>query len=418
MRLLFLTNFYPPINRGGYEQWCQEVAESLHQRGHEVMVLTSRYGSADFLASDPIWLRRELYLEMELASSRNSVQFFISRKAREQDNLYRLCQLITKFTPDIVLIWGMWNLQRSLPALAETLKPDRVVYYMGDYWPTLPSQYEFYWESSPKNGLTAIPKYALKPVARAILANERQPDLKLANVIFPSAFMRDEFTRKGVSLQKTKIIYGAIDTCLYKFNDAPPHTNGADCKNGLSLLYVGRLTRDKGVHTAVEALGDLVHQYGFRDLRLTIVGAGDSEYETCLYKLAQKKEIESNITFVGAQPKETIPQYYRQADVLLFTSIWPEPFGRVIVEAMASGVVVVGTATGGAAEILTANENALIFPAGDAAGLAKQLACLVESPLLRRRLAEAGQRTAFEKFDMRRMTEEIETYLQTILHNR
>ena len=43
MRILFLSNFYPPVSRGGYEQWCQEVADGLVARGHEVTVLTSDY---------------------------------------------------------------------------------------------------------------------------------------------------------------------------------------------------------------------------------------------------------------------------------------------------------------------------------------------------------------------------------------
>ena len=44
MRILFLSNFYPPHAIGGYEQWCQEVADRLQARGHVVTVLTSRYG--------------------------------------------------------------------------------------------------------------------------------------------------------------------------------------------------------------------------------------------------------------------------------------------------------------------------------------------------------------------------------------
>ena len=82
---------------------------------------------------------------------------------------------------------------------------------------------------------------------------------------------------------------------------------------------------------------------------------------------------------------------------------------------MASGAVVIGTATGGAREILLNNENALVFSPGEAVGLATQIARLIESPSLRRQLAKAGRRTATEKFDIQRMTEEIEIYLQTLV---
>jgi glycosyltransferase involved in cell wall biosynthesis len=76
---------------------------------------------------------------------------------------------------------------------------------------------------------------------------------------------------------------------------------------------------------------------------------------------------------------------------------------------------VIGTATGGAAEILADNENALIFAPSDAAGLAAQIARLVESPLLRQQLTDAGRQTALTKFDLHRMTTEIEAYLRTIV---
>ena len=72
MRVLFLTNFYPPESRGGYELWCQEVAEHLSRSGHEVVVLTSRSRavSAD-IATPGVRIARELYLEMEIDSPRN-----------------------------------------------------------------------------------------------------------------------------------------------------------------------------------------------------------------------------------------------------------------------------------------------------------------------------------------------------------
>lgn len=413
MRLLFLSNFYPPASRGGYEQWCQEVAEGLLSRGHQVVVLTSRHGQDRLEEPDPAWVRRELHLEMELASLRNGLQFFTRRKARENENLHRLRQLVESLDPDVVLIWGMWNLPRSLPALAEKLRPGCVAYYMGDYWPTLPSQFEAYWQAPPRYWATGIPKSLLKPLARRIVAGEKQPTLSFERVVFPSAFMRDEFQRKGISAHETRIIYGAIDTGQYPYRDG---ASVANHKGVFSLLFIGRLTPDKGVHTAIEALGYLVHGRGYHQLKLNVVGSGEPDYEAHLRQLARQERVESLVAFLGSQPKGALPALYQQADVFLFTSIWPEPFGRVIVEAMASGVAVVGTATGGAAEIMVENENALLFAPGDTLGLAEQIARLVESPSLWQQLTTAGRHTALARFDLHRMTDEIEAYLQTTVN--
>jgi glycosyltransferase involved in cell wall biosynthesis len=350
---------------------------------------------------------------MEFASLRNGAQFFTSRKAREKENLACLRQLVQDYVPDGILVWGMWNLPRSLAALAEDLMPDRVVYYMGDIWPSLPSQHKLYWEAPPRHWWTAMPKLLLRPVARWMLARERCPEPKLHHVLFPSAFMRDELGRRGVLLQETKIIYGAIDTSLYRFRNGS--FRGQQDASNLSLLCLGRLAAGKGVDTAIKALGILKHQRGLDHLKLTVVGAGDTGYEAYLRDLAQQENVQRSVRFLGEQPKAVIPSFYELADIFLFTSSLPESFGRVLVEAMASGVAVVGTATGGAAEILADNENALIFAAGDAPGLATQVARLAESPTLRERLVQAGRRTALDGFDIHRMVTEIEVYLQELV---
>jgi glycosyltransferase involved in cell wall biosynthesis len=69
---------------------------------------------------------------------------------------------------------------------------------------------------------------------------------------------------------------------------------------------------------------------------------------------------------------------------------------------------------GGAAEILVENETALIYPPNDPVGLAQQVQKLIESPELRDRLSQTGREIAIQKFDMQRMTSEIETYLESL----
>jgi len=408
MRILFLSNFYPPASRGGYEQWCQETAEGLRGRGHDLIVLTSDFGKSRLSDPDPNWVQRSLHLEMELASFKNAFQFFTHRKKREQENLDRVRNLIERFRPDVVLVWGMWNLHRSIPVLVEELLPSHVAYYMGDYWPILPDQFENYWNAPARSALTGWLKSILKLFALQILKREEPPDLKLEHVLFATAFMQNEYKKKGISPQNSKVIYGAVDTKPYLSDYKKSGT-------GLSLLSLGRLNPDKGIHTAIEAVAYLVREDGMKDLHLTIVGDGEPEYMSQLRNLVDSENIASFVDFLPAQPKEALPALYQQADLFLFTSIWPEPFGRVIVEAMASGVAVIGTRVGGAAEILLEDENALTFPAGDAAALAEQIKKLMASPELRARLARSGRETAVGKFDLQRMTTEIESYLESLV---
>ena len=409
MKLLFLSNFYPPASRGGFEGWCREIAERMIARGHTVRVLTSDFKKTDLREPDPAWVHRDLHLQMEIAYLRNAFQFFTHRKRRERENLALLQWHVEELQPDAVLIWGMWNLPRSLASLAEKLLPGRVVYYMGDYWPTLPDPFENYWNAPARNPVTGLPKLLLKPLALRILSREPRVDVKLEHVLFPTVFMQKEFENKDIRPACATVVHGAVDTKPYADLPHKPKQTAE-----LSLLFVGRLTEEKGVHTAIQALGHL-QRVGNHRLTLTIVGNGEPEYEARLRQLAKTENVETLVTFVPAQPAEKLPALYQSADVFLFTSIWPEPFGRVIVEAMASGVAVVGARTGGAAEIMRDRENALLFSPGDAKDLAENIARLIESPALREQLANTGRRTSVSQFDIEQMTDGIENTLQSLV---
>ncbi|MCB0061339.1 MAG: glycosyltransferase family 4 protein, partial [Caldilineaceae bacterium] len=459
MRLLFLTNLYPPYGKGGYEEWCQEVALLLRKHGHEVIILTSVHGSGTEEHSDPSWVRRELHLEMELASLRNGFQFFTARQQRVRENFETLRAYVRRFQPDAILVWGMWNIVRSLPILAEKLLPGRVIYYMGDYWPTLPSQFEFYWKAPAQHWYTQLPKSILGVVANAILASEELPKPAFERVIFPTIFMRNELVKRGVKPRESIVIYGAADTAPYdeRKEHAGDRHNGTAQHNGshercnakdhslsptvsaaldstattgaaqpssppadtatekITLLWVGRLRSDKGAHVAIKALAKLVHHYALTDLSLLIAGSGEVDYQTFLEYLVRKEQLQPYVTFLGQQPKEAMPTLYQRADIFLFTAIWQEPFGRVLIEAMAAGATVVGSIVGGASEILIENENSLTYPPGDADRLAAQIARLIRAPELRQRLAQRGKEVALEQFDIQRMAMEIEAYIKTVI---
>ncbi len=413
MRLLFLSNFYPPVSRGGYEQWCQEIADELRDRGHEVTILTSRYGLDQITSPEPSWIHRTLFLEMEINSFKNGFWFFTSRRTHQKANLEELRRVITQTKPEIIMIWGMWNISQLIPALAEHLLPDRVVYYLGDYWPLLPNQLENYWSVPGRNWMASLPKRLLKPLALKTLASENQPILSFRHAVFATNFLREEYIRRGLNICNSTIIYGAADTRPYISLDKPKDP----CDALISLLYVGRLTQDKGVHTCIQAMGLLRNHPKAGSMNLTIVGSGDFEYESYLENIAIGEQVRDRVSFLGTLSKSELPEIYRKADIFFFSSIWPEPFGRVLVEAMAAGVPVIGTAVGGAAEILCDEENALLYPPGDPVALASQIIRLIDNPDLRQRLVNAGRKTAIEKYDIRRMVHDIEAYLQVIAGN-
>ena len=86
MRILFLTNYFPPHELGGQGRSCLEVFDGLTARGHECIVLTSMHG-VDNVPTVEGGIRRQLYLEMDMVPLRHSWIFFTQRRKREAHNL-------------------------------------------------------------------------------------------------------------------------------------------------------------------------------------------------------------------------------------------------------------------------------------------------------------------------------------------
>ncbi|NLG50710.1 MAG: glycosyltransferase family 4 protein [Chloroflexi bacterium] len=408
MRILFFSNYFPPYARGGYEQWCAEVAVEMRRRGHEVHVITGqeRAGSAPCYEDVPV--HRILSLEAREGTWETAWRFFLTRKKQEQRSHAQVKQLIDETKPDAALIWGMWNVPRSIPALVEQSLAGRVAYYFCDYWPTLPSAYEQYWRTPSGRSVTKAVKQVLGQLALRQLRRESRPALRLENCFFVSRAVCQSFLQSGVTMGRTAVIHGG--TQVEQFETATtgrvPRTPGSP----LRLLYCGRLHPDKGVHTAIAAIGKL--QRGA--VRLTICGDDRSPYGEHLHLLAQKEGVSEYTFFRGSVPRSQIPEVMAQHDVLLFPSVWEEPFARTLMEGMAAGLTVVGTTTGGSGEILVENETGLTFPAEDAKALADQIDKLLSDPCLCHRLGAAGHRFVSENLRFEHMVDALESQLEAL----
>jgi glycosyltransferase involved in cell wall biosynthesis len=153
-------------------------------------------------------------------------------------------------------------------------------------------------------------------------------------------------------------------------------------------------------------------QQGFAErVRLTILGGGHPAYEAHLHALVQELGVGNQVVFAGRVARPDVPDWLSRFDAFLFTSIWAEPMARTVMEAMAAGLLVIGSEVGGQVEMLSADENALTFAAGDSAGLADQIARVLRDPALLPRLARAGQQLVLERFTLERMVDNIEVFL-------
>jgi glycosyltransferase involved in cell wall biosynthesis len=395
---------------GGFEQWCREVTTRLRDRKHVVRVLTSCYGVTDGPLPEK-HVTRTLHLQANVHNYW-PWSFFLKRPYQNRHNKHQLRSVINGFDPDLVVVWGMWNLSRYLPYWAERWMLDRVAYYIASYWPRNKDIHRQYWEKQPNRLATKLVKTPFRVLALAHLRREGYPPhLRFDHARCCSQFVRDELVEAGPLRSSAKVLYGGIDPKPFLSN-ARPVDESIDT---LSLLYFGSLVPHKGVHTAIEALGFLKQQGLGKHVNLTILGGGHPDYEAQLHKLTRKLGLAEEIHFAGRVPRSEVPSWLGHFDVFLFTSTWAEPFGRTIVEAMAAGLPVIGSDVGGSREIFEYYSEDLLFEPEDSRGLADRILRLVEDKALRQHLAREGQRIVLERFTLERMVDDIEIWFRDIL---
>lgn len=182
---------------------------------------------------------------------------------------------------------------------------------------------------------------------------------------------------------------------------------------------VGTLARWKGHETFLRALALLP-----RGLPVRGYVVGGALYQTAgsqhsldeLRALARELGVEDRVGFTGFtdRPADAI----RALDVVVHASTLPEPFGRVIAEAMACGRAVVAADGGGAAELVEAGVDALVHTPGDARSLAARLEILASDAGLRERLGRGGVATARRRFDRRGLAPEMAPIYHSVLAGR
>jgi glycosyltransferase involved in cell wall biosynthesis len=181
-------------------------------------------------------------------------------------------------------------------------------------------------------------------------------------------------------------------------------------RSDIKLIYVGAISEQKGILTLIRSIFFL-NQRRSGQVKLTIVGTGSSLEEMKVRSLISQMSLEGLVKIVGYRPNRDLPRFLVKHDALVFPSIIEEGFGRVAAEAMAAGLAVIGSGTGGSAEIIEHEVTGLRFQPGDPINLARQIGFLMDSASLFVQVSAAGQRYVQSNFGLNRMIEEVENFL-------
>jgi len=359
-RILVVSNLFPPQELGGYGRMMWEFVQGLEHRGHEVRVVT---------ADVPAWakppgpeeaameqrVRRTLKLCGGWRDGRTLEASAFEVATRNLENIAATGAAIRDFKPEIVLAGNLDLLGAAVveTALAAGLP---VLHALANARPgfnaaALPRS-PHYWMApcSDWNG-TALRDGGYAPVRMETLHPGARVD-RFFRLFLPAA--------------------------------AP-----------LRICYASLVLPFKGPQLLVQALVRL-RRRGI-DFTAEIAGeAPDPEFLADLRDVVTTAGLDDRVNFTGFLDRAGLSAMFGRGNVLVFPSKYPEPFGIAQVEAMAAGLVVVSSGTGGAKEIVRHEANGLIFDPDRPEDLADQLAALAQDAGLMARLQRAGQARAAE----------------------
>jgi glycosyltransferase involved in cell wall biosynthesis len=196
--------------------------------------------------------------------------------------------------------------------------------------------------------------------------------------------------------------YAGPTRVIPQFGVDPALYGEADPSDGIFVIgYVGRLVQEKGIADLLHAVAPLDRRWQIR-----LLGAGPEREELLI--LARSLGIIDRVRIDDQIPSSQVPSYLARLHALVLpshsTPNWKEQFGRVLTEAMASGVPVVGSDSGEISNVI--GDAGLVFPEGDIEALRRHLSALMENRPLWHDLAKRGQARVLARFTQARVAAE------------
>jgi glycogen synthase len=410
MKLLVISNLYPPHEIGGYEIRCRDICERLRDLGHDIHVLTSDHHIAGRPEISEPHVTRGLKIHGMYGHSWLPIQKLY---ALEKHNVAAVHQAIADFKPDLVHVWNMGGISKTiLHPLENGSIP--MVYDVSDHWIARSIRHDVWlaWWNAPGSSARNLARTLLGLTGIRRLIDKHAPTFspklfKFKNIYFCSAFMRDFSAAEHWPVGHAAVIHCGIDTAAFSVKQSQTRFK--------KLLWVGRLSADKDPLTAVRALA-AAHRKGLTQLTLDLYGHGEPDYvalvDAEIAKLGLTQHVQRKLA-----PSAEMRQLYAYYDALLFTSNWGEPFALTPLEAMASGLPVITSLDGGQPELADHGVNCLVAAAADPELYATRLVEMEAAPKLREKIAKTGLTQVRAQFDLAPITRQIEAFLLAALRS-
>lgn len=359
MRIMIVNTFYYPNMQGGAEQSVKLLAEGLVRKGHQVAIYTG--DSSTGLESVEEYNGVKVYrcttgrFNLFKFSYEKSKVGKIEKILQKLLNYYNIStqkdfiSICKEFRPDIIHTNTLYGLSFVIWKNAYKLKIP-VVHTIRDTAIISAVQYGHKINPLIEKVHRAYMRYYSKFVSGVTAPSEYTLNTSLDIGSFKNACVK-------------QCIFNSVDLDVVELKHIIEEKSRRTSKH-IKFMYAGRLIPIKGIKHMIEAFEQMEN----KDCELVICGDGEMhEY----VKECSKKN--SRIIYCGKLNNEQLTEMYKECDVLLVPSEWPEPFGRVVIEGNKYGMPVIATRCGGIPEIFEVTKGGELYQAGDVKELTNKM---------------------------------------------
>lgn len=393
MHLLVITNLFPPQELGGYGRCMADFAWGLEQRGHRITVLSSDAPYLPQPLSDVklnASVNRSLLLKGDF---RKGVHHLTDPQARHEVDVLNhktLEQILVSMYFDGVLLGNLDLLgPEVLTALMDSTMP--VLHHIGFVAPPF-----------------ARGHYPTKINYRLIAASQAVKTALTTHNVAPSETIKIVYpgARCDIYSNERRSLPAPLGTEI-----STPHRLGSKDRP-FRVCFAGLLMGTKGAHTLAQALV-LLKDRGLH-VELSFAGGEFQDgYTHVIRDLLRNNELSDHVHWYGQLSRPQLARFFRLHHAAVFPSIHPEAFGIVAAEAMSSGLLLLSSGVGGAAEIFEDGVSGLHFQANNPASLAARVEQLIKSsPEQLRAMARNGKERIEQKFSVLKSAKKLEQLFQ------
>ncbi|MGB2841626.1 MAG: glycosyltransferase family 4 protein [Halobacteriota archaeon] len=399
MKICYISALYPPFIAGGAEIYVKGIAEKLVEKGHEVIVITINQRRCLKLLIEvkngvkiyriPSWNIYTLYNSNKKPMFIKPIWYVIDLWGF---HFYKIVKnILKKEMPDVIHVHSYKGMFQAFNA-AKTLNL-HVIYTAHSYEMICPKAILLRTSNEICNTPTRICKIYRK-IIKYLLKN------KLDLLTAPSQFTIDKLKETEIFKDVKAIrLYNAIE-----LSDGKKLKKSEKDYRLIDVLYVGGLSKHKGVHILINAFKELKYE----NIRLHIVGKGKDEDE--FKKIAGS---DKRIIFHGFKTGEELMNFYKKANVVVTPSLCYDNSPMVIYESLMNGTPVIGSRIGGIPELIEDGYNGFLFEAGNVDKLKGILENLVENPSELKRLEE-GAFESVKKYGMKEHIRKLEELYKSV----